>query len=193
MAPTTSSIFSLSRSGNSEDNDGCADGTNHNGFADGRVQRLSGDGDEASQCAVENHGHVDLLVEDLQKDHRCHNAASCCHVGVGEDAGNVGNVGDGAHCELGCTVEAEPAQPQDEGTKGRERHGGSRHRVDGAVSGVFAFTSTQKQCASKSCPAAYGVNECGTGEIGEAHFGQPASTPLPGTGDRVDENRSESQ
>ena len=72
--------------------------------------------------AVERHRQVDLAVEQLVQNDRCHHATTGCKVGVHEDLRHRRSVGKRAHRELRAAVEAEPAEPQDERAERGERH-----------------------------------------------------------------------
>src|SRR5690606_19847790 len=110
---------------------------------------------------------------------------------VDEDGGDRLRISDRADGELGSAVKTEPAHPEDEGAKRGERDGGTRHRVHTAALDVLAKTGSENDRAHQRSPAARRVHDGGAREIGEAHFAQPAATPLPGTLDRVDESGEE--
>ena len=99
-------------------------------------------------------------------------------VGVDEDLGDIAGIRNRADGKLRGAVEAEPAEPQDEGTENGERDVGARHRMNGAVSGiVFARTRPENKRTGQSGPAANRVNQRRTGEVGEAHFVESQPPP----------------
>ena len=161
-----------------------ADDDGHEMVGQVRARR---DGDQAADRAVERHGQVDFLVDQLGQGHGDDNAGGGRQVGVGEDDGHPGRVGGAIQRQHGTAVETEPAEPQDEGSKRRQRQVRARERVDRAVLAVFAATRAQDDGADQGGPAADAMHDRGAGKIGEAHLGQPAATPGPGPLDWVDD------
>ncbi len=152
-----------------------------------RSQRLGSDGNQASQCTVQCHGQVSLAEQDAGNNQTGDQTTSSSSVGVDEDLGNSVGIGDVGYNQLRTTVEAEPAQPQDEHTQSGQRQVGARDGVDLTVGAVLALTSAQQQHTGQSSGSTGHVNHTGTGEVEEASFVQEATAPLPEALDRVDE------
>ena len=191
MAPTTSSILSLS-------SNGTAKTTITPPTAPIRVaapsvgrQRFGGDRDEARERAVQHHGEVDLLVDQLGEDQRRDRAAGGRGVGVGEDPARRRRRR--RRCPWqSCEPPLKPNQPS------------HRMNVPSVASVRFepgkALTEpslpylpmrgAEDDGTGERGPATDRVHDGGAGEVEEAEAGvEEAAAPLPGGLDRVDESR----
>ena len=92
-----------------------------------------------------------------------------------------------AQGQLRASVEAEPAQPQDEHSQGNQQHVGRRSGPDGAVAAELAQPGPDDEHAGQGRPAAGAVDDGGAGKVAETLGIQPAAAPGPGADYGVDD------
>src|SRR6056297_2648599 len=173
-----------------EDHQGTTDGANDDGQQGRRVCRLGGNCNQASQGTVQGHGQVGLAKHQTRHDQGGNQTTGCSCVGVQEHVGNFVGDTDATELQGRTTVEAEPAHPQDEGTKRCQRQVGTGEGADFAFCAVLAFTGTEEENTSQSPCCASHVDDAGTGVVAVAkliHAEYRVAVPGPGTLHRVDE------
>ena len=154
--------------------------------------RLGSDHHQAGDGAVQQHGQVSLAEHQACCQQGGNGTTGGGSVGVQEYHGYGVGAGDIAQFQHRATVEAEPAQPQDEGTQGSQRHVGTREGADFAVGAVLAFTGTQQENTGQGSCSTSHVYDAGAGEVAEAQVAQVVqaehvfTTPGPCPLKRVD-------
>ena len=150
---------------------------------DNRAQAIGnitggGNGHEACQGSIQTHGNIGLAVLDPGEDHTYH---GCYGGGHGGGQENGAQLFDGS-CR--GTVEAVPAQPEDENTKSAQRNAMAREGVHfgnfaGGILCKLADTGSEQFGADQGGDAANHVDGAGAGEIVEAELSEPAAAPDP--------------
>ncbi len=172
------------------------DGVDHQGTGEGADQageqragggRVGGNGDQAAEGAVEDHGEIRLAPGELADQQGADHTGGRGGVGVDEDGADGGGVSGAGERELGAAVEAEPAHPQDQGAQGRQRQVGAGDGVDLALLAIFATTGAEQQHGGEGSGGARHVHDAGAREVGEARLFQEAAAPGPEAFHGVDE------
>ncbi|MNQ98641.1 hypothetical protein D3C85_1143450 [compost metagenome] len=172
------------------------DGVDHQGPGQGADQagkqragggRVGGDGDQTAEGAVEDHGEIRLAPGELADQQGADHTGGRGGVGVDEHGANGGGVSGAGERQLGATVEAEPAHPEDQGAQGRERQVGAGDGMDLPLLAIFAATGAEQQHGGQGGGGTRQVDDAGAREVGEARLFQEAAAPAPVALDGVDE------
>ena len=116
--------------------------------------RTRRNGDEPTNGAVQAPGQVNLLVEYLGQDHGCDDACGGGEVGIDINNGHGRDIKGRSQCQLGTTIETEPAKPEDERSQRCQRQIGARHGIDATVRSEFSASCSEHDCACQCGPAA---------------------------------------
>src|SRR6056297_3127416 len=130
-----------------ENNQYATDCTDYRRQHGARRKRFSRDRDQTGQRAVQRHGQVGFSKHQSSRDKCGYHPAGSGHIGVDEHQRHGIGFTDIGQLEFRTAIEAEPAQPENEGTQRGERHVGAGNRIDLTVRAVLALSGAKQQDA----------------------------------------------
>ncbi len=130
--------------------------------------------DQAGQGTVEGHGQVRFFLKDPAQQYGADNTGCSSQTRCNKDKRDHS----GISRKDRAAVETEPAKPKKEDTDGCQWHVVTHNRLNFAAH-IFAKAGSKQYNACQGCPAAHGMNQCGSCKIIEALGVQPASAPFP--------------
>ena len=145
-----------------------------------------GNADKTCKRGVEAHGNIGFAVSYPCKEHGGHGCNRGSNRGGEEYGGKLGGGGGGG------SVEAVPAEPQNEHSESSEGYGVAGNGVDlcylaALVLNILADTGSEEGSAHKCSDTADHVNGAGACIIVEAELRKPAAAPDPMGLDGIDE------
>ena len=167
-------------------NNGPGNQTDQEGTGHGYQVAACGNAYQACQGAVQGHGNIGLPVPDPGQEHGGAGSDGRGHVGGYENMRGGQDCFVSGHADGGAAVEAEPGKPEDEHAQRSQREAVAGNGVDGTVFIVFADTGSQQPGADTGAHAAHHMYGGRAGKVVEAHLCQPAASPDPVAGNRVD-------
>ena len=142
------------------------------------------DGYQSCKGTIEGHGDIWFFVTnpcDQHNGYRCNSSGKvCCY----EDLACAYD-GIPFHADGRCTVETEPAEPEDKYTKGTYGKVMSGNRSGFTGFGIFSDTGSKDDGANKCCNTTDHMNGTGTCEIMKSHLTDKSAAPDPVTGYRI--------
>ena len=161
-----------------------------NGTHDSSTQRrnsitASGNANQACQGSIVGHGNIRLAVANPGEDQGHTAGYRSGQIGVEENQTGAGNRFVGIHGHGGSTVEAEPAEPQNENPKGSSGQIMAQNRLGLSILVVLANPGSKHPGTDTGAHAANHMDCGGTGKIMEAQLAQPAAAPDPVAGNRI--------
>ena len=142
------------------------------------------DGYQSCKRTVQGHGNIRFFIADPCDQHNCYSSNSSCKVCCYEDLSGAYN-GIAFHADSRCTVETEPAEPENEYTKCTNCKVMSRDRSGFTGFGIFSDTRSEDDGTDQCSNTTNHVNGTGTCEIMKSHLADKAAAPDPVTGYRI--------
>ena len=143
-----------------------------------------GDGYQSCKRTVQGHGNIWLFVADPCDQHDCYSSDSSGKVCCYEDFSGAYN-GVAFHADSRCTVETEPAEPEDEYTKRTNSKVMSRDRSGFTGFGIFSDTRSEDDGTDECSNTTNHMNSTGTCKIMKSHLADKSAAPDPVTGYRI--------
>ena len=142
------------------------------------------DGYQSCKGTIEGHGDIWFFVTNPCDQHNGYRCNSSGKVGCHEDF-SCAYDGIPFHADGRCTVETEPAEPEDKYTKGTYGKVMSGNRSGFTGFGIFSDTGSKDDGANKCCNTTDHMNGTGTCEIMKSHLTDKSAAPDPVTGYRI--------